>query len=295
MPSKFQEYKTVASKLKLVIDVPNALLDNAVFIGLSFGLFIGEKLVITLPFFPKNGDDLIEYQSNLRHAFMLHGTVKKVALYHDNRTGVIFALPQHKSRFYRLNSLFSLRCGQSLNKIHQSEQVIKVYHEDQTQNTAYGFFDSLKGTYTFEPFTVFSHKLLTETIIFDLIPLSVFLGSGHYIDGYITKNRTSNDRYFTPNYLPKHLHFLNQVNSFQFHKDAVIKLRKNGSFSNNECVYLFSRFIKKTLRIGDVLDPDWFGREFGFWATDEDGNSKRFYSGSNTDKGFNCPINELEH
>ena len=97
MPSKFEEYKALARKLKIIIDIPNSLLDNSVFLGLSFGLFVGEKLVITLPFLPKNGDDLVEYQNNLRHIFLQHGTVKKVALYQDNRNGSIFALPQSKS------------------------------------------------------------------------------------------------------------------------------------------------------------------------------------------------------
>jgi hypothetical protein len=295
MPSKFEEYKAVAGKLKIVIDIPNSLLDNAVFFGLSFGLFVGEKLVITLPFLPKNGDDLVEYQNNLRHIFLQHGTVKKVALYQDNRNGSIFALPQSKSKFYRLNDLFSLRCGLSLNKVPQSEQVIKAIHEDQSNHTAYGVFDLLKSSYTFEEFTVFHRKLLTEEIIFDLIPLSVFLGTGHYIEGYKKLNKKNKERTFIPNYLPKHLHFLNQIKNFNFHKDSLTKIRSNGSFSNNECVYLFSRFVKKTLRTGDTLDLDWFGREFGFWATNEDGNPYRFYSGSKTDKGFNCPINELEH
>lgn len=294
MPSKFQEYKALASRLKLIIDIPNPLLENAVFAGLSFGLFVNNKLVITLPFMPKNASDLVEYQNNLRLILMQHGTVKKVALYQDNRNGSYFALPQHKSRFYRFNQLFSLRNGESLLKVVQSEQVVKVFHEDQSKHAAYGVFDSIKNTYTFEPFTVFNHSLLTEEIIFDLIPLAVYLGSGHYIDGYINQNKKDKSRTFIPNYLPKHLHYLKQVNSFQFHKDILIKNRSTSSFSNNECVFFINRFVKKTLRVGDTIDLDWFGREFGFWAKDENENVLRFYSGSNTDKGFTCPINELE-
>lgn len=294
MPSKFQEYKTLASRLKLVIDIPNPLLENAVFAGLSFGLFVNDKLVITLPFMPKKPEDLVEYQNNLRLILMQYGAVKKVALYKDNRNGSYFALPQHKSRFYRFNQLFSLRNGESIHKVIQSEQVVKIWREDQSKNDAYGVFDSVKSTYTFEPFTVFNHSLLTEEIIFDLIPLAVFLGSGHYIDGYINQNKKNNIRSFIPNYLPKHLYYLKQVSSFQFHKDILIKNQSTNSFSNNECVFLNNRFVKKTLRIGDTVDLDWFGREFGFWAKDENDNVFRFYSGSNTNKGFTCPINELE-
>lgn len=294
MPSKFQEYKAIASKLKLVIDAPNVLLENAIFVGLSYGLFIGEKLVVTLPFLPKNGGDMVEYQNNLRLVFLQHGTVKKVAIYKDNRSGAFFALPQHKSKFYRLNQLFELRCGGSIKKVIHSEQTLKIVHEDQSKREAYGFFDSIKGNYTFEPFIVFNHKLLTEEIIFDLIPLTVFLGTGHYIDGYINNNKKEKKRTFVPNYLPKHLHYLKNVSEFPFHKDLLIKTRTSNSFSNNECKFVLNRFIKKTLKVGDTLDLDWFGREFGFWVTDEYGNTLRFYSGSNTDKGFNCPINELE-
>lgn len=294
MPSKFQEYKAIASKLKLTIDIPNSLLENAVFVGLSFGLFVGDKLVITLPFMPKNPADLVKYQNNLRMTLLQHGTVKKVALYKDNRNSNYFALPQHKSRFYRLNQLFSLRNGESQLKVIQAEQVVKVIYEDQSKHDAYGVFDSIKNTYTFDPFVVFNHELVTEEIIFDLIPLVVYLGSGHYIDGYINNNKKDKKRVFTPNYLPKHLHYLKQVQNFPLHKDVQVKNRLSSSFSNNECVFLVTRFVKKTLRIGDTLDLDWFGREFGFWAKDENGNVFRFYSGSNTDKGFTCPINELE-
>lgn len=294
MPSKFQEYKAVASRIKLVIDIPNSLLENAVFVGLTFGLYVGDKLVITLPFMPKNAADLVEYQNNLRLALLQHGTVKKVALYKDNRNGSYFALPQHKSRFYRLNQLFALRNGESLLKVINAEQVIKVFHEDQSKHDAYGVFDSVKNNYTFEPFVVFNHDLLTQDIIFDLIPLAVYLGSGHYIDGYINNNKKDKNRVFVPNYLPKHLHYLKQVQNFPFHKDILAKNRLSSSFSNNECVFLINRFVKKTLRVGDTLDLDWFGREFGFWSKDENGNVFRFYSGSNTDKGFTCPINELE-
>lgn len=295
MRSKFQEYKATANKLKLTIDIPNSLLENSVFVGLYFGLYIGEKLVIALPFLAKSSTDLIEYQNNLRLIFLQHGTVKKIAVYQDNRNGNFFALPQHKSRSYRLTDLFSLRSGISIKKTIHSQQTIKIVHEDQSKHTAYGVFDLIKGNYTFDPFIVFNHNLLNEAITFDLIPMSVYLGSGHYIDGYLNKNKITKERVFIPNYLPKHLHFLKQVKSFPIHKDSLIKIRSNNSFSNNECVYLYNRFIKKTLRTGDVLDLDWFGREFGFWAKDEDGNVVRFYSGSSTDKGFNCPINDLEN
>lgn len=291
MASRFDEYKLISNKFNISIDIEDKVLERVVFAGLYFGLFINDELVVTVPFYPEDPKDFAEYKLNVKKSFVPHGTLKKVALYIDTITQQFYALPQSKQRNYLLDIIFSVRNKVPVNiPYREKETVISFIKEDQQSNESIGVIKKIAKTYTFEPFPIFNRKLLSEKIVNDIIPLAVHLGSGSYIEGKTKKSNRFKKRRFLPSYLPSNLSYLSGIREFPLSKEVIISLNKR---KKKKVVMFRDLFVKQSLFIGDPVDLNWFGREFGFWAKNELGIVIRFYSQTNSEKGLSCPINEL--
>ncbi|WP_171539703.1 hypothetical protein [Acinetobacter terrae] len=277
-------------KVNININIDDNLFDNLLFSGHYFGLYIDDELVVTVPFFPEQKINFKEYKETVRTSLSLYGKVAKVALYVDSRTGCYYALPQSKKYSYLLNTAFNIRNGVSTNLPYSEKQVPMSLIKEDTSNEK--FIGVVKkhnsGTYSCLPFVIFNHKKIDQSIELELISLATYLGCGNFIEG--TSKRSSNykGRKFNPSYIPNELFFLKNTKSLPFSHEVTGRFK-----SKQKKIFFCNRLVNKTLFIGDQLDPDWFGREFGFWAFNEDQQIVRFHCLSNTDKGFHCPINEL--
>lgn len=288
--SKFQKYKEQLALLNIELELSDHILENAIFAGLAFGLFVNEKLVITLPYFTSESSDYKEYHYHVNMAFKKHGTLRKVALYKNRLTNSYFAVSQKKALFYRLNSLFLIRHGSEQFKKYKNEMSIDVFFEDLSSNNVYGVLEKDKnGMISFLPFKVFNKKLLGEDFVFDLALLTVFLGLGHYIEGYYTPATPEKNRTFQPNYIPSYLKFTNcKIQSFPCAYDVAIK----DAIYDKKQLFIEDYFINSTILVGDPVDLDWFGREFGFWIKDNEALYK-LNPCNPLNNNLTCPINEL--
>ena len=290
MLSRFSHYKSMIEKVNINFNIDEILFDNLKFAGHYFGLYIDNELVVTIPYFPEKKEQLDEYKHNIRNALAHHGDVKKVALYTNSRNGCFYALAQHKSYFGLLSKVFNLRNRTITNIPYiEKETSMILVKEDLSDLRSIGVLKKHKSKeYSFSPFVIFNYEKFNKKIESDLIAAATYLGCGNFVEGQSITSTQYRPRKFKPDSISNELYFLRNVKSFDFNHDVASRFK-----TKSQKIFFCNRLVNKTLLIGDPLDIDWFGREFGFWALNENHQTVRFYCLSHTDKGFHCPINEL--
>lgn len=295
MLTQYQDYKNQLQDSRIEIDDSGEDLSNAVFIGCAFGLFDDKDLICTFPYFPQHLSDISEYRTTLNRMYFMLGTMKRVALYYLKSKQQFIAIEKNKRAHINLEIRDAIRDNISDKKdTKQRPTTIKVHFEDKEFRDAFGVLKTFGKRFSFLPIFIFNSAKCTSEIKQAFIPVAAYLGDGDILTGmwYISKYRRL--RMFKIEYFPEHLKFGRTINDIiSFYDLMLSEILTKRSRKSLESIFVNNRFVKKSIFMGEPINYDWFGREFGFWIRSEDGRVLRLYSESYTDKGITSNLEEL--
>ncbi|MDD2944369.1 MAG: hypothetical protein PHG15_00865 [Acinetobacter sp.] len=295
MLTQYQDYKNLLKDSKIDIDDSDEDLSNSIFVGCTLGLFDGADLICTFPYFPQNVSDTSEYRTTVNRMYFMHGVIKRVALYFLKNKNQYFAVVKNKRAQINLEIRDAKRDNiekKKDTKLHPT--TIKIHFEDKEFRDAFGVLKTFGRRFSFLPILVFNADKCTAEIKQAFIPIAAYLGDGDLLTGmwYISKYRHL--RMFKIEYFPEHLKYGRTINDIMCFYDLMIsEILTKRSRKSLESVFVNNRFVKKSIFMGDPINYDWFGREFGFWIRSDDGRVLRLYSESYTDKGITTNLEEL--
>jgi hypothetical protein len=272
-------------------------LGNSIFIGCQYGLYIKDKLACCFPYFSAKSSELAKYRSTLKEAFSSMGVLKKIALYLDKETNVYFAVPNLNRVAFNMSVRDSIRDNiyQFKPKLYRTE--LKIEFEDTNFNDLFGVLDNLGKQILFRQMIVFDGNLIDDELKRNFITVASFIGMGDYTTAKRRyeniKNKELNINTFVclydidrfPDHISKRVQF-KEKSLFGYYEKAINNLSYFKSLKRKESVFINNRFIKLSIHLGDELNYEWFGREFGFFLKVKYGGVVRFFSESYSDKGI---------
>lgn len=295
MLTQYQDYKNLIKDFNIEVDDSGEDLSHAVFMGCAFGLFKDGILICTFPYFPQNVSDTSEYRTTLNRMYFMYGDLKRVALYFLKDKQMFVAVEKNKRAHINLEIRDAVRDNIEHKKYRKCyPTTIRLHFEDIGHTEAIGVLKTFGKKFSFMPVLVFNSELFTPEIQVSFVPVAAFIGNGDILAGtkYITKVRKL--RMFQIEYFPKHLKFGREIRDMISFYDLIIhEILTKRSPRSLECIFVNNRFVKKSIFMGEEINFDWFGREFGYWLTCQDGRVLRLYSESYTDKGITTNLAEL--
>lgn len=295
MLTQYQDYKNQLKDSGIVIDDSGEDLSNSVFIGCALGLFNESELICTFPYFPQDISNTNEYRTTIHRMYFMHGEIKRVALYFRKHENQFFAVVKNKRAQLNLDIRDAKR--DNIEKKRDAKvrpTTIQIHFEDKTFRDSIGVLKTFGKRFSFLPIITFNSEKFTQEIKQSFIPIAAYLGNGDLMTGmwYISKYRRL--RMFQIDYFPEHLKFGRDIKDIMCFYDLMLsEILTKRSQKSQETIFVNNRFVKKSIFMGDPINYDWFGREFGYWINSDDGRVLRLYSESYTDKGITTNLEEL--
>ena len=290
MSTKYQDYKMDLLTHNITIDDSGVDLSKAIYISCCYGLYIEGNLVVTFPYFSEQISENADYKEVVNKIYGQYGQVRRVALYMLSDTKQFFAVPKIKRALINFDNRDRSR-DQIDNKVTKTyPATIKISFEDITNNYSFGVLHKNKKSFTFMPMIIFNSELCSPNIRQGFFALAPYLKSGDLVTGnwYLDMSHSyNNTRMFKITHFPAHLKHNREIHDIPCFYDYLIhhNLSKT-SLKRNEHFFFNDRAIKKSIFIGEPINFDWFGREFGYWIKGAENQVLRLYSGSYTDKGI---------
>lgn len=254
--------------------------DKAWFMGLYYGCLENGELTCAVPIYREDTSDLDRYTTEVREVFGKFGEAKKVALYRlsDGRTlGVQFPKEYTLRRFKYERTPLALRAELKFNRPYE----IKVFVEKSVpQKTSSKFCIGalIKGQKKFlvRPLIVFNPTTFPQNRLIDFV--GIISIHGPLVSGVVYCEEKNCLREFKLIKTTNEFSYLirGQINLPIF-EDSVYSNRIK-FFSKTKVIKTFAdgRMISSNYPTGSYIDPDWFGREFGFFITSPEGKTIKF-------------------
>lgn len=262
--------------------------DKTWFMGLYYGCLENGELSCAVPIYRADTSDLERYATEVRAVFGKFGETKRFALYRlsDGRTlGVQFPKEYTLRRFKYERTPHALRAELNFYKPYEIKVFVeKVVPTKANTKFCIGALIESKKKFLVRPLVVFNPSTFPQDRLIELV--SVISIHGPLVSGVVRCEDNSLLREFKLIKTTNEFSYLirGQINLPLF-EDSVYRNRlKFFSKTKTPKIFADQRMISANYPTGSHLDPDWFGREFGFFITSPEGKTLKFNPYTQTQK-----------
>lgn len=283
IPKNILALKRILTTLNCEFSEPNLfeLLDDKTwFMGLYYGCLENGKLTCTVPIYREDTSDLERYASEVREIFSKFGDTIKVALYRlsDGRTIAVQSPKEYVLRRLKYEKTTHALRGEIT---FDRPYVIRTFIEselpdEKNQRFTIGALIKGKDKYFVRPLLIFNPKTFNLGRLVDLVNLISI--HGPLVSGIVKREESGFNRIFKLIKTTNEFSYLISKNiNLPLFEDHLYEGRvKFFSKTMTPRVFIDGRMIASNYPTGAHLDPDWFGREFGFFITSPEGKTLKF-------------------
>lgn len=253
--------------------------DKTWFMGLYYGCLENDELTCAVPIYREDTSDLERYAAEVREVFSQFGETKKVALYRltDGRTLAIQFPKEYTLRRFKYERTPSSLRGELLFK---RPYLIKVFLEEgpSKENTKFciGALIESKKKFLVRPLVVFKPSTFPQKRLIDLV--GIISIHGPLVSGVVSwKENTMLREFRLIKTTSEFGYLIREKINLPLFEDSVFSNRiKFFSKTMTPKVFADGRMISANFPTGSFIDPDWFGREFGFFISTPEGRTLKF-------------------
>lgn len=268
------QYKSLIDTLRnnaISIDPDSLFMDEKCwFMGNYFSLIQDGKVIISIKARCLSPDGINDYRQKINNIFRGKGELLSAAMYRM-ANGQQIIVPNSKKRYYIIRSHIDAQ-----NLPNNKPFCLNTYSECSTiteEQKRYCFLAAINSqNKDKQPVAVVVHipepSLLPKAMYMCMV--SLIQEHGTMVSGEIFKNSKNGFHYLkveqcTPQLKPQLL-----GKTFILQEDYYRRRKiMNGEFKNSIMVFAGNRQYQKLFSVGDSFNPDWFGREKGFFIKDQ--------------------------
>lgn len=258
--------------------------DKAWFMGLFLGLAINDELVCAITIYREDGSDITRYLNDVRSNFKKYGSVERYALYRLSN-GKIVAVKYNKRLVIRRSKLDKTSAPnyEPFQSKKQNTLVLKIYEEsfsifsESNPPINLGALTQVRHKNIIKPLYIFDRVRLTNAMLIEFVNL--VSSHGDLVSGEIKMSYIKWQRYMLVLKNSKELEKLKDIHlkKFTLYEDYMhnVYVTDHNRMTRPQVLVGKNRLIQKHYEVGEYINPDWFGREFGFFINSVE--EKRVY------------------
>lgn len=255
--------------------------DKAWFMGLFYGLVKNDELICAITVYREESADITRYLNDVRSTFGQYGDVHRFALYRLSNGKVVAV--QHNKRLTMRRSTLAKHNAPNFDAFSSSKKgtlTLKIYEEafnifdEESESINLGALTMIRNNSVIKPLYVFDRTKLSNKMLLEFINL--ITSHGDLVSGQIRMSYLRWQRYMMVQKSSKKLeeNFPVYRQKFTLYEDYMHKVfvAEHSRMIRPQVLVSKNKLIQKHYEVGEFLNPDWFGQEFGFFINSSEDN-----------------------
>lgn len=248
--------------------------DKAWFMGLFYGLAINDDLICAITVYREENADITRYLNDVRQTFGKYGSVHRYALYRLSNGKVVAV--QHNKRIAMRRSKLAKFNAPNYEAFKTSKNItltLNIFEEsfnifsENNDILNLGALTTVRNNTVIKPLYVFDRTKLSNKMLVEFINL--ITSHGDLVSGQIRMSYLRWQRYMLvqknsrllESKMPVHMKKFTLYEDYMHH----VYLSDHSRMTRPQVLVSKNRLIQKHYEVGEYLNPDWFGQEFGFF------------------------------